>query len=83
MTGFEGPDDKITFEIESDAQRMYDLTIRYAGIYGEKYTSVVLNQGATEEILLRESESFEDAAGGQVLLEEGTNTIDIVSHWGW
>lgn len=83
MTGFQNAEDKITFEIQSDEQRLYDFTIRYAGIYGEKYTSVVLNGGASDEVHLPASEGFEEVPGGQVLLEAGTNTIDIVNNWGW
>ncbi|KAL2758160.1 glycoside hydrolase family 26 protein [Sodiomyces alcalophilus JCM 7366] len=83
VTGFQSPEDRITFEIQSDTQRLYDFTIRYAGIYGEKYTSVILNGGASDQVHLPASEGFEEVPGGQVLLEAGTNTIDIVSNWGW
>lgn len=62
---------------------MYDVTLRYAGPNGEKTTSIVLNGGASSDIVLPASDSWEDIAAGQVLLDEGSNTIDIVSNWGW
>ncbi|CRK24783.1 hypothetical protein BN1708_003901 [Verticillium longisporum] len=83
VTGFEGPNDKLTFTVTSAKQGLYDLTIRYAGIYGNKYTNIVLNNGGTEQVYLPETTDFQNAAGGQVLLNAGDNTIDILTHWGW
>lgn len=83
MTGFEEGADKITFSVSSDGQQLYDLTIRYAGIYGEKYTNIVLNNGVSDQVHLPPTESFEEVSAGQVLLNDGDNTIDVVSHWGW
>ncbi|KAH7311601.1 GH26 endo-beta-1,4-mannanase [Stachybotrys elegans] len=80
---FEAADDRIRFEIPSEEQGLYDLTITYAGIYGEKRASVVLNSGASEEVYFAQSTGFEDAPAGQVLLQAGDNTLDIVSNWGW
>ena len=83
VTGFEEATDKITFSFEVADERLYDLSIRYAGIYGEKRASVVLNGGVSFEVPFAETTAFETASGGQVLLSAGTNTIDIVSNWGW
>jgi mannan endo-1,4-beta-mannosidase len=44
---------------------------------------VVLNGGASSEVYFPASQTFADIAAGQLLLEEGANTIDIVSNWGW
>jgi mannan endo-1,4-beta-mannosidase len=81
--GFDTAEDKITFTIDSDALTLYDVSIRYAGIYGEKRTSLVLNGGTTSEVLLPATDAFADAAGGQLLLDAGSNTIEIVNNWGW
>ena len=81
--GFDEGADKITFSVDSASTRLYDLTIRYAGIYGEKRTTVVLNSGASTEVLLPATETWATAAAGQVLLSEGSNTIEIVNNWGW
>lgn len=81
--GFEEATDKITFTVESDALTLYDVTIRYAGPNGEKTTSLVLNGGASSDVILPASDDWVEISGGQVLLEEGENTIEIVSNWGW
>lgn len=83
VTGFDEATDKVTFHVDSDATKLYDLSIRVAAIYGEKRTTVVLNGGANSEVYFPASDTFDDIAAGQVLLEEGANTIDIVSNWGW
>ncbi|KAK3311839.1 glycoside hydrolase superfamily [Apodospora peruviana] len=83
VAGFDEGTDKITFSIPSNATKLYDLTIRYAGIYGEKRTSVVLNSGANTEVLFPATEAFTSVSAGQVLLNEGTNTLEIVNNWGW
>ncbi|RYP22092.1 hypothetical protein DL765_001851 [Monosporascus sp. GIB2] len=83
VTGFEEATDKVTFTVTSDSLKLYDISIRYAGIYGEKRTRMVLNGGPSSEVLFSASDTWATAEGGQVLLEEGDNTIDFVSNWGW
>jgi len=83
VTGFDEGSDKVTFNISSDSTRLYDLTIRVGAIYGEKRTSVILNGGASSEVYFPASQTFANVAGGQLLLEAGANTLDIVSNWGW
>ncbi|KAI3336279.1 carbohydrate-binding module family 35 [Xylariaceae sp. AK1471] len=81
--GFDDAADKITFTVNSDSAKLYDLSIRYAGIYGVKVTTVVLNGGARTDVSLAETSEFAVVSGGQVLLNEGANTIDIVNNWGY
>ncbi|OHW97248.1 glycosyl hydrolase family 26 protein [Colletotrichum incanum] len=85
VTGFEDAADKLTINVDcqGEGQKLFDLSIRYAGIYGEKRTNVVLNGGAASEVLLTAGETWANANAGQVLLNEGNNTIDIVTNWGW
>ncbi|PGH11017.1 hypothetical protein AJ80_07293 [Polytolypa hystricis UAMH7299] len=83
VDGFDADGDKITFTVNSDTSQLYDLSIIYAGIYGEKYTTVVLNGGAGSQIQLPETSSFTTLSGGQLLLNAGQNTIEIQSNWGW
>ncbi|KAF9871833.1 mannan endo-1, 4-beta-mannosidase [Colletotrichum karsti] len=85
VTGFEDDTDKLTINIDctGDGQKLFDLSIRYAGIYGEKRTNVVLNGGAASEVLLAAGETWANVSAGQLLLNEGNNTIDIVKNWGW
>lgn len=83
MTGFEDATDQVTFQVTSENLTLYDISIRYAGVYGEKRTTLVLNGGSTSEVILAEGDTWATVAGGQVLLEAGNNTIDLVSNWGW
>ncbi|WYZ46664.1 hypothetical protein EsH8_IX_000889 [Colletotrichum jinshuiense] len=85
VAGFEDSTDKVTINLDcqGEGQKLFDLSIRYAGIYGEKRTNVVLNGGAASEVLLAATETWANVSAGQVLLNEGSNTIDIVNHWGW
>ncbi|GKT46133.1 mannan endo-1,4-beta-mannosidase [Colletotrichum spaethianum] len=85
VTGFEDATDKLTINVDcqGEGQKLFDLSIRYAGIYGEKRTNVILNGGAASEVLLTAGETWATANAGQVLLNEGSNTIDIVTNWGW
>jgi mannan endo-1,4-beta-mannosidase len=83
VTGFDEANDKVTFTVDSATTRLYDLSIRVAAIYGDKRTSVVLNGGASSEVFFAAGDSFTDVAAGQVLLNQGSNTIDIVNNWGW
>lgn len=69
--------------IDSDAATLYDVVIRYAGIYGSKTASLVVNNGASSDVSLAETTSWEDVSAGQVLLNAGSNTVDIVGNWGW
>ncbi|KAG7292869.1 Mannan endo-1,4-beta-mannosidase man26A [Staphylotrichum longicolle] len=83
VTGFDQATDKITFKVDSATARLYDLSIRVAAIYGDKRTSVVLNGGASSEVFFAAGTTFTSVAAGQVLLNAGSNTIDIVNNWGW
>ncbi|KAK3399502.1 glycosyl hydrolase family 26-domain-containing protein [Sordaria brevicollis] len=81
--GFDTSTDKITFTVSSPTTRLYDLSIRYAGIYGDKKTTVVLNSGASTEVSLPSTDSWSTVSAGQVLLNEGENTLEVVNNWGW
>ncbi|KAH7361905.1 mannan endo-1,4-beta-mannosidase [Plectosphaerella cucumerina] len=83
VTGFEAAADKISFTVPSTGQHLYDLTIRYAAIYGDKYTHVVLNNGAQEQVHFPAGDAWAEASAGSVLLNDGVNKIDIITHWGW
>jgi mannan endo-1,4-beta-mannosidase len=83
VTGFDQSTDKITFTVSSTTTKLYDLSIRYAAIYGDKRTTVILNNGAASEVSFTAGTSFTTVPAGQLLLNAGNNTIDIVSNWGW
>ncbi|EJT76742.1 hypothetical protein GGTG_06658 [Gaeumannomyces tritici R3-111a-1] len=81
--GFDADGDKITFTVPSDDAKLYNLNIRYAGIYGEKRAMLRYNGGSDTEILLKATSAWETVSGGQVLLNKGENKIEILNNWGW
>ena len=83
VDGFDEATDQVEFTISSDETQLYDLSIIYAGIYGDKFTSVVLNGGSTTEVSLPETTEFTTISAGQVLLNSGSTTIALVNDWGW
>ncbi|KAK2760924.1 Mannan endo-1,4-beta-mannosidase man26A [Arachnomyces sp. PD_36] len=83
VNGFNETTDKVTFNLNSTSQTLYDVSLRYAGIYGEKTTTVSFNGESSNNVVLPETEEFTSISGGQVLLNEGANVIEIQSNWGW
>ena len=83
VTGFDTGTDSVKFNIASNTTKLYDLSIRVAAIYGEKRASVVLNGGASSEVYFAANQSWASVSGGQLLLNQGTNTVEIVNNWGW
>lgn len=83
VEGFDTGSDSITFNIKSDVSQLYDLKIIYNGPNGDKYTSVVLNNAATSQVFLPATTAWTTVPAGQVLLNVGSNTIQIQNNWGW
>lgn len=83
VDGFDEETDKITFNFNSTSQALHDLSIRYAGVYGEKTTTVAFNNESSNSISLPATDNFTSISGGQVLLNAGANVIEIQSNWGW
>ncbi|KAK2773947.1 hypothetical protein FQN53_003916, partial [Emmonsiellopsis sp. PD_33] len=82
VEGFDNETDSIGLSLTSAAVQLYDLSIIYAGIYGDKAATLVVN-GAGSQVSLPATEEFTTLSAGKVLLEKGENTIEIQSNWGW
>ncbi|EGX50257.1 hypothetical protein AOL_s00076g222 [Orbilia oligospora ATCC 24927] len=83
VEGFDTSGDEIKFTVTSTAQGLYDLKIIYNGPYGDKYTTVVLNGAGGGQVFLPATTSWVTVPAGQVLLNAGSNTIQIQNNWGW
>ncbi|KAK2601319.1 hypothetical protein N8I77_010777 [Diaporthe amygdali] len=81
--GFDTEGDEIKFNVTSATQALYDLNIIYNGPYGDKYTTVVLNGAGGGQVSLPATTSWVTVPAGQVLLNAGSNTIEIQNNWGW
>ena len=62
---------------------MYDLDIIYCANMGQKINSLVVNGEGAGDITFQENTKFEPLNVGAIYLKSGTNTISIVSSWGW
>ncbi|KAF2644005.1 mannan endo-1,4-beta-mannosidase-like protein [Massarina eburnea CBS 473.64] len=83
VEGFDADADTLTFTVNSTAAQLYDLNIIYNGPNGDKYTYVVLNSAGGSQVSLPATTNWTTVSGGQVLLNAGSNTIQIQSSWGW
>lgn len=83
MENFDEASDSITFTVNSTTSQLYDLSIIYNGPYGDKYTNVVLNNAGGSQVSLPATTSWTTVPAGQVLLNVGSNTIQIQNNWGW
>ncbi|KAF3911416.1 hypothetical protein ABW20_dc0103510 [Dactylellina cionopaga] len=83
VEGFDTAGDEITFTVTSATQGLYDLKIIYNGPYGDKYTTMVLNGAGGGQVFLPATTSWVTVSAGQVLLNAGSNTIELQNNWGW
>ncbi|KAF3936315.1 hypothetical protein ABW19_dt0208759 [Dactylella cylindrospora] len=83
VEGFDTSGDEIKFTVTSTSQGLYDLNIIYNGPYGDKYTTIVLNGAGGGQVFLPATTEWVTVSAGQVLLNAGSNTIQIQNNWGW
>ncbi|KAF2677161.1 glycoside hydrolase family 26 protein [Lentithecium fluviatile CBS 122367] len=83
VEGFDEAADSITFTVNSSTSQLYDLKLIYNGPYGDKYTNVVLNNAGGSQVSLPATTAWTTVSAGQVLLNAGSNTIQIQNNWGW
>ncbi|OSS47581.1 hypothetical protein B5807_07252 [Epicoccum nigrum] len=83
VEGFDEGTDKITFTVPATSSQLYDLKLVYNGPYGDKFTYVVLNGAGGSQVSLPATTAWTTVAAGQVLLNAGSNTIEIQNNWGW
>jgi mannan endo-1,4-beta-mannosidase len=73
----------LTFTLNTSTSALYDLSVIYNGPYGDKYTYIVLNNAGGSQVHLPATTTWQTVSAGQVLLNTGTNTIQIQNNWGW
>ncbi|KAF2125111.1 glycoside hydrolase family 26 protein [Dothidotthia symphoricarpi CBS 119687] len=83
VEGFSDTTDKITFTVNSTEAKLHNLNIIYNGPNGDKQTLVVLNGAGGSQVALPATTNWTTVSAGQVLLNAGSNTIEIQSNWGW
>jgi hypothetical protein len=85
VQGFYASTDNVTITVFSQTQKLYNLVVRYAAIYGAKQTTMSLNGLSGAEIVLADTSTaaspWANATAGQVLLNAGNNTISFIDDW--
>ena len=83
VTGFDSDGDKVTMTVDVIKGDLYNLYIRYAAPFGEKYNFVYVNNVNLGSVQFAASNSFKETLVGKVYLDKGVNTIAIVKEWGF
>ncbi len=83
VTGFDSDGDKVTMTVDVTKGDLYNLYIRYAAPFGEKYNFVYVNNVNLGSVQFAASNSFKETLVGKVYLDKAVNTIAIVKEWGY
>ena len=83
VTGFDTDGDKVTMTIDLNIAGVYNLYIRYAAPFGEKYNFVYANNLNLGTVHFAPSNTFRETLVGKIYLDKGSNTIAIVKEWGY
>ena len=83
VTGFDSDGDKVTMTVDVTKGDLYNLYIRYATPFGEKYNFVSVNNVNLGSVQFAGSNSFKETLVGKIYLDKGVNTIAIVKEWGY
>lgn len=83
VTGFDRSRDSLTITVTAPEKALYDLTIGYRSEFGDKYTTISLNNSSLGEVFLKATTSFSETSGGRVLLNAGSNKVVFAKHWGY
>ncbi|MEX2235424.1 MAG: glycosyl hydrolase [Cyclobacteriaceae bacterium] len=82
VTGFDADGDKVTITVNV-TKGIYDLYVRYASPFGDKFNFVYLNGENMGSVAFPLSTVFTEAKVGKVFLRQGSNSIAIVKDWGY
>lgn len=83
VTGFNDANDsvEITFNVKTSGE--YHINVQYASEYGDKYTTLYVNNNYYGDKLLKQSYNFTDAYLETVYLNAGKNKIKLQNSWGY
>jgi chitodextrinase len=86
VTSLDNSGDKITFTVNASSAGSYPLVIRYQNSCGacEKFQDVKINSAAAVNTqFLATATGWSDKNYGNISLNAGNNTIEIIRSWGW
>ncbi len=73
----------ISIDVNRETAGLYYLTIGYRSAYGEKTQDLHINGSMIQSIVFPQSEIFTTLDIGEVYLNAGSNTIEIIKNWGY
>jgi len=83
VTGFDNNNDYIEVTVNVTTAGEYYINAQYASEYGDKYTTLYVNDNNKGDKLLKQSSSFSDAYLDIVYLNVGENKIKLQNSWGY
>ncbi|MCR1949985.1 cellulase family glycosylhydrolase [Clostridium sp. DSM 100503] len=83
VTGFDNSNDYIEVTVNVPSSGDYHINVQYASEYGDKYTTLYINNNNRGDKLLKQSYSFTDAYLDTVYLNAGQNKIKLQHSWGY
>ncbi|MCW3805352.1 glycosyl hydrolase [Plebeiibacterium marinum] len=83
VTGFDEDGDKVSVTVDIANAGTYDLVIRYRSLFGDKFNDLYVNGTYWSSVGFTANANFEDMTSIAVVLNAGTNTIEIVKNWGY
>ncbi len=75
--------DTVSVTVTAPETGMYDLSIGYAAVYGDKVQGLEINGVSQGNVSYPEGTTFEEVKFGTVKLNKGDNEVTIVGSWGW
>ena len=73
----------ISIDVNRETAGLYYLSIGYRAAYGEKTQDLHINGSRIQSIVFPQSDIFTTLDVGEVYLNEGSNTIEIIKNWGY
>ncbi|MGO4109738.1 glycosyl hydrolase [Paenibacillus sp. YAF4_2] len=83
VTGFDNDGDSLKVTAQIATQGLYLIKIRYNSPSGPKSTTISLNNTAAGSVDFAQTTGFTEITATKMLLNAGTNTIQIDRGWGW
>jgi mannan endo-1,4-beta-mannosidase len=82
VTGFDNDKDEMLLKVRVEPG-IYDIYIRYASPFGNKFDFLVVNGENLGSVFFEKSESFQETKAGKIHIRAGENTIAIKKDWGY
>lgn len=83
VTGFDNSNDYLEVTVNVSTAGDYYINTQYASEYGDKYTTLYVNDSSRGDKLLKQSYNFTDAYLDTVYLNAGQNKIKLQNSWGY